>query len=58
MTLLWLLGVAFLLDFRTVVGELFMSCQDYFLHSIRKGLEDLVRGEITEDNRVWGSKAA
>lgn len=37
-------GVSFLLDFRTMVGELYMSMGD-FLHSIDRASEDLVTRE-------------
>ena len=45
-------GGSFLWDFRTVVGELFMSLQGYFLHSISRASEELVTREVRIDNRI------
>lgn len=45
--------VSFLLDFGTMVEELFMPLQGHFLHSIRRTSEDLIRAEIMVDNKIW-----
>ena len=39
-------------------SELLTSLQGNFLHSIRRASEDLVRREMTVDNRIWGYRVA